>query len=456
MNKSEDEHSSGMGHSHNLDPSLFNSYAATDEPIGLIMALHITFMVTAFGILYPLGMVLGLAKNRWHVPVQVLGTALFVIGLFLAHAHNGRNYEPHIAHRWFANIVIWTVILQVVIGAFLKLHLERGIYGKIRPVISKIHKVMGASIPVIGYVQIVLGVIASVGFCYGDHTGQCLAHFIMGSSFVAYGILLLMMLRVGGPWLLRNGKSQEWYDSWVIMLWGIVNTFTEHRWGQPWNHGDYQHTSMGIIWWAAGLLGIVLSRNGKRSVIPSVLIILTAVSFQGHAQHVPNSGIIHSYFGYMLAAGGLSRIIEICFVWKENNVRDIAPFQYLPPLTLMLSGLLFMGSTEEQLNLLNVIGVDVMSYSNVLLTFGFVVFTAAFSLIYLWEYLTDYGDSAKQNRGYAEVYNGDAILSASSAFLDDDDEVYNNSSEHDVVEMKTTTTRNNEPHHTAVVSANVA
>lgn len=37
-------------------------------------------------------MVLGLAKNKWHVPVQILGTALFVIGIFLAHAHNGRNY----------------------------------------------------------------------------------------------------------------------------------------------------------------------------------------------------------------------------------------------------------------------------------------------------------------------------------------------------------------------------
>jgi hypothetical protein len=129
--------------------------------------------------------------------------------------------------------------------------LEKGFHGKIRPLLTKIHKVLGVSIPVIGYVQIVLGVIASLGFCYGgkqlyinsslykflmpttfiylESTGQCLAHFIMGSSFVAYGILLLLSLRVGGPWLLRNGKSQEWYDSWVIMLWGIVNTFTEHR-----------------------------------------------------------------------------------------------------------------------------------------------------------------------------------------------------------------------------------
>lgn len=47
---------------------------------------------TAFGFLFPFGMVLGLARNRWHVPVQILATALFVVGYFLAHAHAGRNY----------------------------------------------------------------------------------------------------------------------------------------------------------------------------------------------------------------------------------------------------------------------------------------------------------------------------------------------------------------------------
>ena len=46
----------------------------------------------AFGFLYPIGMVLGLSKNRWHVPVQILGTVFFVAGYFLAHAHAGRNY----------------------------------------------------------------------------------------------------------------------------------------------------------------------------------------------------------------------------------------------------------------------------------------------------------------------------------------------------------------------------
>ncbi|KAI9022860.1 hypothetical protein CLU79DRAFT_751061 [Phycomyces nitens] len=379
-------------------------------------------------------MVLGLARNKWHVPVQILGTAFFIIGYFLAHAHDGRNYEPHIAHRWFADIVITAVVVQLGVGAYLKCHLERGLLGRIRPALVKAHKVLGASIPVIGYVQIVLGVIALLGFCYADHTGQCLAHFIMGSSFMAYGIILLLSLRVGAPWLLRRNKSQEWYDSWVITLWGIVNTFTEHRWGSAWNHGDYQHTSMGIIWWMAGMVGIVLSRNGKRSVIPSVIIILTAVAFQGHAQHVPNSGAIHSYFGYLLMAGGLSRIIEICFVWKEGDF-TVSPWQYLPPLNLILAGVLFMGSTEEQLGYLAVIDVDISSYSNAILSLGFVVFFAAVILITLWENLTGYVPSL--NTTYTEVRNPvteESLMQGSdSTFLEDDEDDYSN----DAVPLKT-------------------
>lgn len=42
---SEHEHDHGMGHTHDLDPTLFDNSAATDEPIGLIMTLHIAFMV---------------------------------------------------------------------------------------------------------------------------------------------------------------------------------------------------------------------------------------------------------------------------------------------------------------------------------------------------------------------------------------------------------------------------
>ncbi|OZJ02628.1 hypothetical protein BZG36_03843 [Bifiguratus adelaidae] len=375
------EHS---GHSHDLPLSTWDTSPVTDEPIGSILWLHLLGMSTAFGLIFPVGMILGLTRSRWHVPVQVFGSLVVLAGFFLGHTHSGRNYEPHNAHRHFAWFVVWALVSQVAMGAYLKLHWERWGNGWLRRWIVPLHKIVGIAIPVIGYVQMVLGVIASVGFCYGDETGQCLAHFIMGSSFVAYGIIMIIMLRVGGGWLKRRGQSQEWFDSWVIMIWGIINTFTEHRWGSSWNHGDYQHTSMGILWWAGGALGIFLSRHNTRNVVPSLVILFTGVAMVGHQQHVPNSGPIHSFFGYTLVAGAVCRIIEICFVWTPEAT-SINPFQHLPSLLIIMAGFLFMSATEEQIMVLNDKMIDPASWANVILSIGFLVFLYAHVLLSLWE-----------------------------------------------------------------------
>jgi hypothetical protein len=68
---------------------------------------------------------------------------------------------------------------------------------------------------------------------------------------------MALLLVVGDNWVRRSGRSPEWWDSWVIMLWvrisrtynvlqlnmsqGIVNTFTEHHGGE-WSVKDMQHT----------------------------------------------------------------------------------------------------------------------------------------------------------------------------------------------------------------------
>ena len=233
-----------------------------------------------------------------------------------------------------------TLITQVAMGVYLKLHLERGIHGKIRVWVVRVHGVVGKIMPLLVWVQFVFGGIAALGFCFGDHTGQCLAHYIMGGAFIAYGIILTILLLVGQAWLRRTGRSQEFFDSLVIAAWGCVNTFTEHRWGQPWRHNDLQHTSMGIIWWCAGLLGIWLSRKRdgrpKRNLIPAIVIILTGYGMSAHPQHLELSSKIHTIFGYTLMGAGLTRIVEISFVLRDSNTlsedgNDPNSFQHLTP-----------------------------------------------------------------------------------------------------------------------------
>lgn len=361
--------------------------AISEDPMDSTLWAHILLQTSAWGIIFPTGMVLGLVRSRWHVPTQILGTAIAVLGYFLGHLHKGRQFA-YTAHAGFANWLMLILIAQIVLGVYLRLHLERGFLGKIRPYQVKAHGILGGIMPVAGWVQMVFGGIASQGFCRGDHVGQCAAHFIMGSAFVGYGIVLTIMLLNGQQLLKRSGRSQEFWDSLVISVWGCVNTFTEHRWGGPWVANDLQHTSMGIIWWAAGLVGIWLSRDRqgrpRRNLIPGIVIMLTGWGMSGHPQSLELSTHVHAVFGYALMAAGLTRIIEISFVLRDKTTLNVTPdgqndeeinsFQYLPPFLLYASGFLFMGATEEQMQVLTDNHVTHVSYILILFSISFLLF----------------------------------------------------------------------------------
>ena len=42
-----------------------------NAPIDLILWIHIVLQATIWGVIFPIGMVLGLTRSRWHVPLQV-------------------------------------------------------------------------------------------------------------------------------------------------------------------------------------------------------------------------------------------------------------------------------------------------------------------------------------------------------------------------------------------------
>ncbi|KAI9661693.1 MAG: hypothetical protein M1821_008931 [Bathelium mastoideum] len=378
-------------HEHH-DDKIPEGEGISPDPIDSILWAHILMQIFAWGVLFPIGMVLGIIRSRWHVPVQAFSTVLALAAWFLGHAHKGRQFAPN-AHASFAPVLMLLLLAQVVLGVYLKLHLEKGIHGRIRRWVVPAHGVVGKALPVVAWVQMLLGGIAALGFCRGDHLGQCLAHFIMGSAFIAYGILLTILLLVGQVWLAATGRSQEFFDSVVIAAWGCVNTFTEHRWGGPWVHNDLQHTSMGVIWWCAGLLGIWLSRTRsgrpKRNLIPALVILLTGYAMSAHPQSLPLSTMVHTVFGYTLMGAGLTRLIEISFVLRDRNSlaedgTEANSFQYLPPFLLYASGFLFMGATEEQMKLLSDGGVTHVSYILILYSFAFLLFLFVNMLVYLY------------------------------------------------------------------------
>ena len=224
-------------------------------------------------------------------------------------------------------------------GIYLKLHLEKGLNAKIRPWVKKGHGILGKMMPVLAWIQIVFGGITAVGFCQGARVGQCLTHFILGSAFIAYGVILTLLLVVGQLWLRGTGRSPEFFDSVVIAAWGCVNAFTQNTWGSDWVKNEWQHTAMGVSWWCAGLAGIWFSkdrnRRPRRNFIPGFVLLLTGWAMSVHPQTLPISEKAHHVFGYTLMAAGITRMIEISFVLRDRvslseDGREVNSFQYIP------------------------------------------------------------------------------------------------------------------------------
>ncbi|KAI0074481.1 hypothetical protein K474DRAFT_1647849 [Panus rudis PR-1116 ss-1] len=381
-----------------------------NAPVDAILWIHMALQATVWGILFPVGMVLGLSKSRWHVPLQSTGFALTAAGYVLGHSHKGRQFLAGV-HGKMANVLFLPIALQLSLGIYLKLHIHEK---SLRPWAVRLHSLVGKSYPILGWTQMLFGAIAFRGYCRGGHLGQCLAHYIMGSGFIAYGTIMAILLLAGEAWVRRSGRSPEWWDSWVIMLWGIVNTFTEHR-GSVWSVKDMQHTILGVLWWAGGLLGIILSRRNQRTVVPSLIIFLTGWAMSEHAQALMISTKVHSIFGYTLELAAVARIIEISFIVPKftpepsgvsddnhsehtladgslsasqpsgfNVVQAVKTFRHLPPFLLISAGLLFMSATDEELETVHHAGMDHVTYVLIMFSLAFIIYSLIVSLINLY------------------------------------------------------------------------
>ncbi|KAJ2898512.1 hypothetical protein MKZ38_003862 [Zalerion maritima] len=403
--------SMAFGHDdHNRNMAIPEGQTISAEPVDTTLYIHIFLNMFVYGVMFPLGMVLGMIKSRFHVPLQIVAALLALLGAILGHSHGGREFVEGNAHAVFATPLQLLLIVQITFGLYLKMHLERGINGRIRPVVRVLHSFLGKAFPVLSWTQMLLGGITALGFCQGDHVGQCAAHFTMGSVFIAYGTILAIFLVCGQAWLARTGRSQEFFDSAVIAAWGCMTTFTEQSWGTDWVKNDWQHTTMGVIWWCAGLVGLWLSkdRDGRpaRNLIPGGVLLVTGWAFSAHPQELVISEKTHQMFGYSLMAAGLSRIVEIAFVCKDRPAGEngkVSSWQYVPIYMLFASGFLFMGATEEQMDLVALGGMDHVSYILVMYSMALLTFLFANMLITVY-YRAQNPPSAEQE-GRNEAYN---------------------------------------------------
>jgi len=107
-----------------------------------------------------------LNRSKYHVPLQIINTAVFYFARHFGHHHGGRQF-PATVHGIMGSIVTWIVFIvcrssllqdresvltreQVVIGVFLKLHIMEK---TIRRYIVPIHSILGKLFPLVGWTR---------------------------------------------------------------------------------------------------------------------------------------------------------------------------------------------------------------------------------------------------------------------------------------------------------------
>lgn len=118
-----------------------------------------------------------------------------------------------------------------------------------------------------------------------------------------------------------------------------------------------------------------------------------------HVQELIISTKVHAFFGIVLMAGGFSRIMEISFLLDDQDEpvdKEIRSFQYLAPFALVLSGVLFMSATEEQLQLVVNMGADHSAYILVIISAACLLQLWILSILQLYLNLATANDSYKQ------------------------------------------------------------
>ncbi|EGO22574.1 hypothetical protein SERLADRAFT_350605, partial [Serpula lacrymans var. lacrymans S7.9] len=290
-------------------------------------------------------------------------------------------------HSVFANILFIPICAQLLHGIYPKLHIHEC---TIQSYAVIAHGIIGKSYPILGWTQMLLGAIAFRGYCRGETLGQCLAQYIMGSGFVAYGVIMAILLVVGEAWVKQSGRSPEWWDLWIITLWVSHNTFAEH-YGSTWSVINMQHTITYcdyVVGWNRGILGIYLALDNQRNVVPGLIIILTGWAMLQHAQALEISTKVHTTFEYTLMLAGLTRIVKICFCTPGYSPSDngkmaaARAFRHLPP--FVSPKILFMSATNEELNYVHNSDMDHITYLLTMFSLAFTLYTLILTLIHLF------------------------------------------------------------------------
>ncbi|WVQ80188.1 hypothetical protein IAT38_002293 [Cryptococcus sp. DSM 104549] len=240
---------------------------------------------------------------------------------------------------------------------------------------------------VFAYVTMLAAFVTYTGMCRAGLINSCAAHYVKGSIFFWYGVLtfaryLGAYADLGWAWNARpakgSGISAEMIECFVIFLYGVTNTWMERFGAAPgsaYTVKQVQHISIAVMFWFAGLSGMLLESKWMRKVmasvmsggkastreplsyafsynpLPALVIGVTGLAMAAHHQTYVFQVQIHSLWGLLLAGGSLFRCLTYIFLFLRPPSDSVLPSR--PPTEILTAfgwaagGIVFMLSNEE-------------------------------------------------------------------------------------------------------------
>lgn len=262
----------------------------------------------------------------------------------------------------------------------------------------------------LGFIAIVTGAVTYGGIFRGHAIFNGLAHFIKGGIFFWYGILTLgrfigAWADLGWAWNKKppasivgwkaKVPSGEFVESFVIWLYGITNVFLEHlsNWGDAWSAADLEHTSISIMFFGGGLVGMLFESQRIRDALnstllrppphgsrdenwqppksqgvplnpmPALIILLLGMMMGSHHQDSMTSTMVHKQWGNMLIGFALARGMTYVLLFLRPPTSYLParpPTEIVAGFCLIAGGLTFMLSTRNVIESMEFYDLDAM------------------------------------------------------------------------------------------------
>lgn len=256
-----------------------------------------------------------------------------------------------------------------------------------------------------GFVALATGGVTYGGIFKAHSVFSGLAHFIKGGIFFWYGLVVLgrymgCWANWGWSWNLKPANSRavtgEFVESALIFTYGSTNVFLEHLggWGKGWSPQDLEHVSISVMFFGAGLCGMLLESKRVRSWLkqsilgasrnqsnedeeqsgvsfnpmPALIIFLLGMMMGGHQQKQMVSTMVHKQWGSLLSGAAMARggTYVLTYIRPPSSYLPARPpTELIGAFCLISGGLVFMLSASDIMDVMVWYELDAMFTFNV-------------------------------------------------------------------------------------------